>query len=921
MSVRPACRRILRLAAALLVAASPAWADDVNVTADTNDGVGLDGFAGTTVRVLPGVTVTDTNGTANCGSQPALCATTKSWSLSNDGTIDGSATGAGVRFDLGGSVVNTGDIKGTNIIDITGGTASVTNQLGATMEGTVGGINIADPGAQFVGTVINHGTITGGTFADGVALYGGGSVTNTGTISDASGSNAVSISGGTTRTVTNSGTISNTGGSFATGVLIQGAGAVNTITNNPGGQIIGGYNGVYASATAALDLDNAGSISSTRGPAIEATAGGTFNNSGTIGSANSDGIFVRNSFSAEVINSGTIGGSANAINFASGGGVGAAHTLRLQTGSILNGNVLGGSGADGLILEGSGSESLAKFSNFETLTMDGGTWIVSGAGAFSTGTTVQSGNLKVNGTLTSPLTVDLGGTLSGIGTIVGAVTNNGNIAPGNSIGTMNLAGPYIQAGGSTYTVELDTSGASDLINVTGAATIQPGATVSVQAAPGTYMIGTRSTILTASGGVTGTYDTLIDNRPFVDFVLDYDANNVFLDVLSISSAFSTVARTPNQRAAAGGLDTVDPGNAAFTAALSLDAAAALNAFDQLSGEIYATEKGVLLNQSADIRDALNARTRDSFDTVPNGVGPSQFTFNLAPQPGADCGIVLCAIGDRPILTGWGRAFGDWAGVDGDGNAAAADSETGGFLAGFDATFQRKWRIGFAGGYSHTGIDVESRNSTAAIDSYHLGLYGGFRQGSFAARLGGGYAFNEIAAERDIDFAGFSDSTHADYAARTAQVFGEVSNDFTFGAVTLSPFAGLAYVNLDSDGFREHGGDAALKAGGRDSDLGFSSLGLRGATAFDAFAGTLKLHGMVGWRHALGDTTPESALSFVAGSDSFTVSGVPVARDAALVDLGIDLDLTDRLTIGLSYSGQIADDARENGIRGDIRFSF
>jgi len=45
--------------------------------------------------------------------------------------------------------------------------------------------------------------------------------------------------------------------------------------------------------------------------------------------------------------------------------------------------------------------------------------------------------------LTSPtVTVNAGATLGGTGTIVGNVVNNGTVAPGNSIGTLNITGNY-----------------------------------------------------------------------------------------------------------------------------------------------------------------------------------------------------------------------------------------------------------------------------------------------------------------------------------------------------------------------------------------------------------------------------------------------------------------------------------------------
>ena len=58
-----------------------------------------------------------------------------------------------------------------------------------------------------------------------------------------------------------------------------------------------------------------------------------------------------------------------------------------------------------------------------------------------------------------------GGRLGGNGTM-GATTiqSGGNIAPGNSIGTLHVNGAFMQNAGSVYQVEVDpTTNASDLI--------------------------------------------------------------------------------------------------------------------------------------------------------------------------------------------------------------------------------------------------------------------------------------------------------------------------------------------------------------------------------------------------------------------------------------------------------------------------
>uniref|UniRef100_UPI0013D4C4C7 autotransporter outer membrane beta-barrel domain-containing protein n=2 Tax=Gammaproteobacteria TaxID=1236 RepID=UPI0013D4C4C7 len=113
-------------------------------------------------------------------------------------------------------------------------------------------------------------------------------------------------------------------------------------------------------------------------------------------------------------------------------------------------------------------------------------------------------------------------------TVSGLTVGTGaTVAPGNSIGTLNVAGPVSFAAGSHYQVEIDAAGRSDRIAASGSATLA-GGTVDVAKAPGTYLPGTRYTILTAAGGVTGTFSGVSQDLLFLTLGLTYDSNNVYL---------------------------------------------------------------------------------------------------------------------------------------------------------------------------------------------------------------------------------------------------------------------------------------------------------------------------------------------------------------------------------------------------------
>src|SRR5690606_14526302 len=122
-----------------------------------------------------------------------------------------------------------------------------------------------------------------------------------------------------------------------------------------------------------------------------------------------------------------------------------------------------------------------------------------GISPFSGGTFVQGGTLAVNGSLAPSIVTVQGGMLGGNGTVGGLIVRNtGVAAPGNSIGTLNVAGNMRFERGSVYQVEVNAAGRNDRIDATGMATIQ-GGTVQVLAEQGAYAPLTRYTILTASG--------------------------------------------------------------------------------------------------------------------------------------------------------------------------------------------------------------------------------------------------------------------------------------------------------------------------------------------------------------------------------------------------------------------------------------
>jgi len=81
------------------------------------------------------------------------------------------------------------------------------------------------------------------------------------------------------------------------------------------------------------------------------------------------------------------------------------------------------------------------------------------------------------------------------------------------------------------------------------------------------------------------------------------------------------------------------------------------------------------------------------------------------------------------------------------------------------------------------------------------------------------------------------------------------------------------------------------------------------------------HWALAGQHAFGDVTPTAALSFQSIGSGFNILGVPIARDAALVEAGGDLQLTAQAKIGVSYAGQLANRAHDHSVKGNFTWRF
>src|SRR6516164_8204482 len=433
--------------------------------------------------------------------------------------------------------------------------------------------------------------------------------------------------------------------------------------------------------------------------------------------------------------------------------------------------------------------------------------------------TMAGGTLATSEFLMSGGMLTGGGTIGGSPTFQGPCGNNvcvtvsgGTVAP---VGTLSIQGNYTQTGGLLQ-FQLAPTGANGKLAVTNTATLGGTSTLGVTVMPGLYGLSTSYALLTA-GAISGQFAQFMSVSPpsaFLSLSGPIYNPDPSVDVTVTRTPFGAVAGlNRNQQAVGNALEgayaTTLTGPAA-TLYSKLLTTGTPDALSQLSGEVHGSVQAVMVDDSRYVRQAVLGRLRQAPYAGGTGAiaalgsgGPTLAYANKKPSFPIKAPPLAAPL-ETPDLTFWAQGVGAWGKIDSDGNAADASRNLSGVFTGFDRRFG-DWRAGLAAGYTNSSVSVSARASSANIDTAYVAAYAGTSFWAWNFRSGATFAWNTIGTSRTIAFPGFFEQATTRYGAAEAQVFGELGYGLTFGAIAAEPFAGLAWVHLDTASFTETGG--------------------------------------------------------------------------------------------------------------------
>lgn len=535
----------------------------------------------------------------------------------------------------------------------------------------------------------------------------------------------------------------------------------------------------------------------------------------------------------------------------------------------------------------------------------------SGANTYTGGTTIDNGSTLIvgpQGSILGTTTINNGGNLQGQGSIGSLnVNSGGTITPGTVNAPLTIHGNFHQNSGSTYSAEISPT-ASDTINVTGTAQIGTGTTLNLTFDSGTYTVGSKYTLLSAAGGLTGSYTstvapTLTQNLMFYE---SYDANKL---QLVVGSNLANNSFSLNQYNMATVLDAASyTATGSFANAITqltiLDAPSLSNAMNQLTGDIYPSLGTVVRQTSTAQMQILSSRLASLIGPASPKVASLQSPngIRLVSRQASDTPAVSGSPASSPVdgqnWSTWAQGYGLGGNVTGDGNAGGTNYQLGGTLFGVERWLGDNLMVGVLGGYAGTSVHESQSGASAQINTYQAGLYELFREDLIYVSNIDAFSNNAFDVSRPINFGTVHGTASSNTSGNQWSHYTEAGTSHSFDDLKLQPFVGLQYLYLDQPGVNESGANSLDLTTQSEALRSFrGSLGARVAQEM-MWGNTLVVPSLAArYQHEFGNGSQIFTSSFAgAPTVQFATSGNRTGRNFGLVTLAATAYLTDNFSL-------------------------
>ena len=310
-------------------------------------------------------------------------------------------------------------------------------------------------------------------------------------------------------------------------------------------------------------------------------------------------------------------------------------------------------------------------------------------------------------------------------------------------------------------------------------------------------------------------------------------------------------------------------------------------------------------------------------------GSTGFVSSMAPAPppdpsgkeigGKEVAPAVFAPSPTNRFGVWVNGWGDWVSLDSDNGIRGYDFSTGGASGGIDYRITDSLAVGLFGTYAHTWTSLDP--GSIDVNTGRGGLYATYWNQGFYVNGGiyGGHNSYETSRQTLVK----GDLADGSTSGCEFSTFADTGYNFHFQNLSFGPLFAAEYTNVHIDGYSERASFLPLNIHSDSEESWRTDLGLQASYSWHLGQLTVMPSLWAAWEHEY----KYSALPITFSDENFpgattTVFGPSEGHDSAILNAGVGVQWTPRISTYVGYQGQLGrSNYSANGVTGTMSFSF
>lgn len=271
-------------------------------------------------------------------------------------------------------------------------------------------------------------------------------------------------------------------------------------------------------------------------------------------------------------------------------------------------------------------------------------------------------------------------------------------------------------------------------------------------------------------------------------------------------------------------------------------------------------------------------------------------------------------GDNGLENGamWVQGLFNKSKLDDTSKSKGFDADSTGIAMGAEKQITDSTKAGV--GYAYTKTDIDGFMRQTDVDTHTAIAYGEYKPSNWFVNGIATYGWSDYSEKKNVA----GNQVKADYDVNTVGLQAMTGYDMNMNSMTLTPEAGLRYVNIKQDAYKD---SADQKVGSNSSDILTGVIGAKIKKDIALNNGmNLRPEARLAMTYDLMNDDSNSVVTLANGS-AYSVQGEALDRFGVEVGAGLTADINQQIEMSLGYEGKFRQDYSDHTGLVNAKYKF